>query len=47
MGSPLGPVIANILKVELETTLVPKMEDMFKIGDVLYMIRLRMSRLVQ
>ena len=23
MGSPLGPVIANILMVELETTLVP------------------------
>ena len=27
MGSPLGPVIANIFMVELETTLVPKLED--------------------
>ena len=27
MGSPLGPVTANIFMVELETTLVPKLED--------------------
>ena len=27
MGSPLGPVIANIFMVELETTLSPKLED--------------------
>ena len=27
MGSPLGPVIANIFMVEPETTLVPKLED--------------------
>ena len=27
MGSPLGPVIANIYMVELETTLVPKLEN--------------------
>ena len=30
MGSPLGPVIANIFMVELETTLVPKLEDHVK-----------------
>ena len=28
MGSPLGPVVANIFMVELETTLVPKLEDL-------------------
>ena len=27
MGSPLGPVIENIFMVEVETTLVPKLED--------------------
>ena len=27
MGSPLGPVIANIFIVELETNLVPRLED--------------------
>ena len=27
MGSSLGPAIANIFMVELETTLVPKLED--------------------
>ena len=27
MGSPLGPVIANIFMLEPETTLVPKLED--------------------
>ena len=27
MSSPLAPVIANIFVVELETTLVPKLED--------------------
>ena len=27
MGSPLGPVIANIFMVELKTTLVSKLED--------------------
>ena len=27
MGSPLGPAIANIFMVELETTLVPRLED--------------------
>ena len=26
MGSPLGPVIANIFMVELETILLPKLE---------------------
>ena len=27
MGSPLGPVLANIFMVELENQLVPKMSD--------------------
>ena len=27
MGSLLGPALANIFMVELETTLVPKLED--------------------
>ena len=27
MGSPLGPVIANIFMVELESVLVPKLND--------------------
>ena len=27
MGSPLGPVIANIFMVELESILVPKLND--------------------
>ena len=30
MGSPLGPVIANIFMIELETTLLPKLEDRVK-----------------
>ena len=31
MGSPLGPVIANIFTVELERVLVPKLNDHVKI----------------
>ncbi|XP_066923228.1 uncharacterized protein [Clytia hemisphaerica] len=31
MGSPLGPVIAGIFMVELETNIVPKMSDNVKI----------------
>ena len=30
MGSPLEPVIANMFMVELETSLVPKLEDRVK-----------------
>ena len=30
MGSPLKPVIANMFMVELETSLVPKLEDRVK-----------------
>ena len=30
MELPLRPVIANIFKVELETSLVPKLEDQVK-----------------
>ena len=32
MGSPLGPVIANTFMVELESALVPKLNDMSKNG---------------
>ena len=35
MGSPLGPVIANIFMIELENTLVLMLKDHFKKGDVL------------
>ena len=34
MGSPLGPVIANIFMIELENTLVLMLKDHFKKGDV-------------
>ena len=34
MGSPLGPVIANIFMIELENTLVLTLKDHFKKGDV-------------
>ena len=34
MSSPLGSVIANKFMVELETTVVPKLEDHVKIGGV-------------
>ena len=37
MGSPLGPVIANIFMVELESVLVPKLNDHVKNGDALWM----------
>ena len=47
MGSPLGPVIANIFMVELETTLVPRLEDHVQKWRLSQMIRLHMSRLVQ
>ena len=30
MGSPLGPVLANIFMVELESVLVPKLNDYVK-----------------
>ena len=30
MGSPLGPIIANIFMVELESVLVPKLKDHVK-----------------
>ena len=30
MGSPLGPILAGILMVELENTLVPKLKQLFK-----------------
>ena len=30
MGSPLGPVLANIFMVELESVLVPKLKDYVK-----------------
>ena len=34
MGSPLGPVIANIFMIELENSLVLMLKDHFKKGDV-------------
>ena len=34
MGSPLGPVIANIFMIGLENTLVLMLKDHFKKGDV-------------
>ena len=37
MGSPLGPVLANIFMVELESVLVPKLNDHVKNGDALWM----------
>lgn len=30
MGSPLGPVLANIFMVELENEIVPKLENSVK-----------------
>ena len=35
MGPPLGPVISNIVMVELGTTLATKLEDHVKSGDIL------------
>ena len=35
MGSPLGPILAEIFMVELENTLVPKLKQKLKIGDVM------------
>ena len=37
MSSPLGPVMANIFMVELESVLVPKLNDHVKNGDALWM----------
>ena len=37
IASPLGPVLANIFMVELESVLVPKLNDHVKNGDALWM----------
>ena len=31
MGSPLGPVLANIFMVELETSVIPNLNDKIKL----------------
>ena len=46
MGSPLGPVIANIFMVELESVLVPRLNDHLKNEDVLWMTPLFTSSVV-
>ena len=38
MGSPLGPVLANVFKVELETVSIPNLVANYLLGDVLLMI---------
>ena len=38
MGSPLGPVLAIVFKVELETVSIPNLVANYLLGDVLLMI---------
>ena len=47
IASPLGPVLANIFMVELESVLVPKLNDHVKNGDALWMTPLCKSSMVR
>ena len=46
MGSPLGPVLANIFMVELESVSVSKLNDYVKNRDTLWMTPLYTSSVV-
>ena len=47
MGSPLGPVLANIFMVELESVSVSKLNDYVKNRDTLWMTPLYTSSVVR